>query len=68
MKYFRATLIAAVFAAASIGFGVASAIEQGGEQQEPSACQKCGDGFCARSCENERTCPQDCGPRPATAH
>jgi hypothetical protein len=26
------------------------------------ACQKCGDGYCARSCENERTCPRDCAP------
>jgi hypothetical protein len=25
------------------------------------ACQRCGDGVCARSCENERSCPQDCG-------
>lgn len=63
MKYLRATLIALAFAAVSIGFGAASVIEQGGE--EPAACQKCGDGVCARSCENERTCPQDCGPRPA---
>ena len=64
MKYLRATLIAVAFAAVSIGFGAVSAIEQSGEQ-EPAACQKCGDGVCARSCENERTCPQDCGPRPA---
>ena len=63
MKYLRATLIALAVAVVSIGFGAASAIEQGGE--EASACQKCGDGICARSCENERTCPQDCGPRPA---
>jgi hypothetical protein len=32
------------------------------KQFQASACQKCGDGYCARSCENERTCPQDCGP------
>lgn len=24
-------------------------------------CQRCGDGYCARSCENELTCPADCG-------
>ena len=26
-------------------------------------CQKCGDGYCARSCENEFTCPADCAPQ-----
>jgi hypothetical protein len=68
MKYLRATLIAVAFAAVSIGFGAASAIDNGrGEQpQGAAACQKCGDGYCARSCENERTCPADCGP--STAH
>ena len=66
MKYLRATMIAMAIAVVSIGFGVASAVDNSGEQQEPAACQKCGDGYCARSCENERTCPQDCGP--STAH
>lgn len=65
MKYLRATMIVLALAAVSVGFGAASAIDLGGEQ-EPAACQKCGDGYCARSCENERTCPQDCGP--STAH
>ena len=32
-----------------------------------SACQRCGDGYCARSCENERTCPADCAPQTAAA-
>lgn len=31
------------------------------EGKEGASCQKCGDGYCAKSCENERTCPQDCG-------
>lgn len=27
-----------------------------------SSCQRCGDGYCAKSCgENEKTCPKDCG-------
>ena len=64
MKHLRATIIVAAVAAVSIGFGVASATVNSNEQ-EPAACQKCGDGFCARSCENERTCPQDCGPKTA---
>jgi hypothetical protein len=38
-----------------------------------SSCQRCGDGYCAPSCENERTCPADCratklvAPAPAPA-
>ena len=24
------------------------------------ACQRCGDGYCAPSCENKYTCPRDC--------
>lgn len=27
-----------------------------------SFCQRCGDGFCAPSCENAQTCPIDCAP------
>jgi hypothetical protein len=27
---------------------------------EVASCQRCGDGYCAPSCENERTCPADC--------
>lgn len=37
-----------------------------GEEQRAAAaarCQKCGDGYCARSCENEFTCPADCAPQ-----
>ena len=32
-----------------------------------SRCQRCGDGYCARSCENEFTCPADCAPKTAAA-
>lgn len=34
-------------------------------QSVAAACARCGDGVCARSCENERTCPADCAPQPA---
>lgn len=63
MKYLRATVIAVAFAAVSLGFGAAGAINKtGGDQpQEAAACQRCGDGYCARSCENAQTCPKDCG-------
>ena len=27
------------------------------------ACARCGDGVCARSCENERSCPKDCAAK-----
>lgn len=32
-----------------------------------AACARCGDGYCARSCENEFTCPADCAPRTEVA-
>ena len=65
MKYLRVTLIAVTVAAASIGFGVAAVDNGRTESEGRAACQRCGDGFCARSCENERTCPQDCAPQPS---
>ena len=30
------------------------------ERVAAASCQRCGDGYCAQSCENERTCPADC--------
>lgn len=32
-----------------------------------SRCQRCGDGYCAKSCENEFTCPADCAPQTKVA-
>lgn len=32
-----------------------------GTEPTAGACQRCGDGYCAKSCENKYTCPQDCG-------
>jgi hypothetical protein len=63
MKYLRATLIAVAFAAVSIGFRAASTADKSSveQQQGAASCQRCGDGYCARSCENAQTCPADCG-------
>lgn len=47
-----------------------SVVVGSGEGQSVAAasrCQKCGDGYCARSCENEFTCPTDCAPKTAAA-
>ena len=62
MKYLRATLLAVVLAVVSI-VGAAGAVEKsrGGPEQRDASCQRCGDGYCARSCENAQTCPADCG-------
>lgn len=57
MKYVRVILIAVTLA---VGFGVAAVDNGSTESEGRMFCQRCGDGFCARSCENERTCPQDC--------
>jgi hypothetical protein len=60
MKYLRATLIAVAFGVVSIGFGAASAVDNS-RGESAAFCQRCGDGYCARSCENAQTCPADCG-------
>jgi hypothetical protein len=69
MKRLRATLIALAICAASVGisvygsFGVASTKDNNGSEQAQvtTACARCGDGVCAKSCENATTCPRDCG-------
>lgn len=66
MKYLRLTLIAAALATASIGLGVANTIDKGTPEPEVSRCARCGDGVCAKSCENALSCPQDCGGVPST--
>lgn len=30
------------------------------DTKQAASCQRCGDGYCAPSCENEFTCPRDC--------
>lgn len=62
MKYFRITLIGLALAV-SIGFGAANAIDKSRAEDGRTACQRCGDGYCAKSCENAQTCPQDCAPQ-----
>jgi hypothetical protein len=62
MKYLRVTMIALALAAASIGIGVAAIDKTSAETQGTNFCQRCGDGFCAKSCENAQTCPRDCAP------
>lgn len=60
MKYVRVVAVAIALAAVSIGFGAASAVDTNSEQGA-SFCARCGDGVCAKSCENAQTCPRDCG-------
>jgi hypothetical protein len=40
-----------------------TATQEQGKVAAAKSCQKCGDGYCAPSCENERTCPADCAPQ-----
>lgn len=61
MKYFRVTLIGLALAA-SIGIGVANTANLSRAENGRTSCQRCGDGYCAKSCENAQTCPQDCAP------
>lgn len=66
MKYFRITLIGLALAV-SIGLGAANAINTSRAENGTSFCARCGDGVCAKSCENAQTCPRDCGGG-TTAH
>lgn len=49
-----AALLVVVFGALS--FGMLAVVSP-----TAGACQICGDGYCAPSCENKYTCPKDCG-------
>ena len=60
MKYFRITLLGMALAV-SIGLGVANSIDTSRAEDGRSFCARCGDGVCAKSCENAQTCPRDCG-------
>ena len=60
MSLRRVLLIVA--AVLTITFGAISLGLAGfGGETTAGACQICGDGFCAPSCENKYTCPRDCG-------
>ena len=64
MRPHRTLLIVA--AALAIVFGVIAFGMLAGGETTAGACQRCGDGYCAKSCENKYTCPQDCGGSTAT--
>lgn len=60
MNLRRTLLIVAAFLVivfGAISFGMLT----GGGETTAGACARCGDGVCAKSCENKTTCPQDCG-------
>ncbi len=60
MRLRRTLLIVA--AVSAIAFGAISfGVVGGGGETTAGACQICGDGYCAKSCENKYTCPRDCG-------
>ncbi len=60
MRLRRTLLI--VVAVLTILFGAISfGMFAGRGETTAGACQICGDGYCAKSCENQYTCPQDCG-------
>jgi hypothetical protein len=62
MNLRRMLLISAAIIAINIASGFDFRPTTGVHKQfQASACQKCGDGYCARSCENAQTCPRDCG-------
>ncbi len=62
MNLRRMLLISAAIIAITIISGFDFRPGNGAHKQfQASACQRCGDGYCARSCENAQTCPQDCG-------
>jgi hypothetical protein len=61
MRLRRLVLIAAAAFAIAMGtFSYGLPLLTGGCEPTAGACQRCGDGYCARSCENEYTCPRDC--------
>jgi hypothetical protein len=64
MNLRRTLLIVATFLA--IVFGVISFGMLAGGETTAGACARCGDGVCAKSCENKYSCPQDCGGVPST--
>jgi len=57
----RRTLLI-VTAVLTIAFGALSfGMLAGGGETTAGACAICGDGVCAKSCENKYSCPRDCG-------
>ena len=62
MKLRRMLLIAVAAITIALGtFSYGLPLLTGGCEPTAGACQRCGDGYCAKSCENQYTCPRDCG-------
>lgn len=59
-RLFLIAAAAIAIAAGSISFGLPGRADVGVEQTA-AACAICGDGVCAKSCENKYSCPRDCG-------
>lgn len=61
-KWFRVLFSAVSLAIFLVPAGTAGETQTSAEKERVAAasCQRCGDGYCAPSCENERTCPADC--------
>ena len=59
LRMLFSTLLFAMFAVTLV---IADEPQASGEKGRVAvaSCQRCGDGYCAPSCENERTCPADC--------
>jgi hypothetical protein len=62
MNLRRMLLIAAAAVAITLGaFSYGPPLLGGGCEPTAGACARCGDGVCAKSCENQYSCPRDCG-------
>ena len=63
MKNLRRILLigAAAFAIAFGAFSYGAPVIPGVCEPTAGACARCGDGVCAKSCENQYSCPKDCG-------
>jgi hypothetical protein len=61
-KSLRMLFSAVLFAVVLVPLATADGPQTTAEKDRVAAasCQRCGDGYCAPSCENERTCPADC--------
>lgn len=57
----------AVCFVAVVSFALPGFTETSTDRVTTASCQRCGDGYCAPSCENERTCPADCKSTKLTA-
>lgn len=63
MSLRRTLLIVAALLAIAFGSASVRLSDRGdvGVERTAAACAICGDGVCARSCENKYSCPRDCG-------